>query len=178
MRPGTGRKEWASDLLHRFEVAVLVQAPYLDHHGRAGLSDPLRLAQCSHHVVREEERVEAGDEVEGVVRPRQVLHFADAQVGVREAVAGERDERIGGVEPVGNGAALGDKPEESADPAADIENVRAGVEADSLECSLVRWQLPVLAFRPVSRSGSPKRTPARRAALLGGRGGRDGRSSR
>jgi hypothetical protein len=50
----------------------------LDDDGRAGLGDPRGLAQSRDYVVGEEERVEAGDEVEGVVGIGEGLHVADA----------------------------------------------------------------------------------------------------
>jgi hypothetical protein len=60
-----------------------VRAPDLHDDLRPRPRDAAGFAQRRDHAVREEERVEASDEVEAVVVPRQVLHLADAQVGVR-----------------------------------------------------------------------------------------------
>src|SRR5262245_57923607 len=49
------RQEWASDLLHRFEVAALVRAPDLDHYGSTVLVHTAGFAQGGDHVVGEEE---------------------------------------------------------------------------------------------------------------------------
>jgi len=77
--------ERARDLFHRLEVISLVRSPHLDDDARAGLGDPAGLAQRRDDVVGEEERVEAGDQVEGVIVVGKCLHVADPQIGVRQA---------------------------------------------------------------------------------------------
>jgi len=61
------RHERPRDLLHRLERAVFVRAPHLDDDRRSGLGDPPGFAKRGDHVVREEERGEARDEIEGGV---------------------------------------------------------------------------------------------------------------
>ena len=95
------RQEGPRDLLHRFEVAALVRAPDLDHDRRARLGDAAGLAQRGDHVVGEEERVEAGDEVERVVAPRAASSISPTRRSASgSALAGERDQRLGGVDAV------------------------------------------------------------------------------
>jgi hypothetical protein len=62
-----------------------VRSPHLDDDGRAGLRDPAGFAQRCDDVVGEEERVEAGYQVEGVIVVGERLHVTDPQIGVRQA---------------------------------------------------------------------------------------------
>ena len=64
-----------------------METPHLDHDGAPGARDSPRLAKRRDHVVGEEERVEPRDGVEGVVLVRQELEVADAEVGLRHAIA-------------------------------------------------------------------------------------------
>jgi hypothetical protein len=105
-----------------------VRAQDLDHDRRTRLRDPARLAQGPDHVVREEEAVEAGDEIERVVVPRQVLHLADTQVGWWEARARKADQRVGRVDPVRLAAAVRDQLQEGVGAAADVEDTPASLK--------------------------------------------------
>jgi hypothetical protein len=80
------------------------------------LRDASGFAQGGDHVAGEEERVEAGDEVEGVVVVRKRLHLSDAEIRTRQPLARELDERLGGVDPMWFAAALGDDAEEAPTP--------------------------------------------------------------
>ena len=71
---------------------------------------------------REEERVEAGDQVEGVVVVGQGLHVADAQVGAGDALAREFDQGFGRIEPERSRAAVGNQAQECAHATADVED--------------------------------------------------------
>ena len=66
-----------------------MRAPDLGHDRTAGLRDAPGLAERGDHVVGEEEGVEAGDDVEGVVLVREELQVADPEVGLRHAGARE-----------------------------------------------------------------------------------------
>jgi hypothetical protein len=155
-------------LLHRFEVATLVRAPDLDRYRRAGFGDAACFAQGGDHVVGEEEGVEAGDEVERVVLPGQILHLADAKIRVRQSDLCEGDERVGGVDAVRFAAALDDEAQERPDAATDVEHAPPGLEAGPLECCLVGGELTVFAERPIVGTGAPERSPPARAAGRGG----------
>ena len=91
---GAGREERASDLFHRLEVVALVRPPHLDHDRRAGFRDPARLAQRRDEIVGEEERVEAGDQIEHVIVVRQRLHLSDLELGGGQPQASELDQRL------------------------------------------------------------------------------------
>ena len=63
-------------------------APHLDHDGRSRLGDTAGFADGGYDVVGEEERVEAGDEIEAVVVIRQRLHVAHLQISVGKPLVG------------------------------------------------------------------------------------------
>jgi hypothetical protein len=156
------------NLFHCLEVAPLMRAPHLDHDRRARPGDAPGLAKRRNQIVREEERVEAGDEVEAVVGPRELLHLTDAQVRLGQTLAGERDQRLGCVDAVRFGTALGNQTQEGSGAATDVEHAPAQLEPRAFECCLVRRALHVLAERPVRGTRTPNRSPARRAACAGG----------
>ena len=70
--------------------------------------------------------------------------------------------------PMRLGAALGDKAQEGADAAADVQHALAGLEPDTLERRLVGRELLVLAERPVGGAGTPERPPTGCAPGYGG----------
>ena len=104
------------------------------------------------------------DEVEAVVVPRELLHLAHAQIGLRQAPSGEADQRLGRVDAARLGAAVSDQAQERAGAAADVEHAPARLEPGALESRFVGRQLHVLAERPVGRARAPQRSPAGRAA--------------
>jgi hypothetical protein len=79
-------------MLHRGEIAPLRPAPHLNRDLPTRLRDTYGLAERLHHVRGEEERVEAEDGVELVVGVGERLHLADADVGLRDPLAGDRHE--------------------------------------------------------------------------------------
>jgi hypothetical protein len=121
-----------------------MRAPHLDDNRRPRLGDPACLAQRSHHVVREEERVEASDEVEAVVVVWQILHLADTQIDARQARAGEFDQPFGSVEPECARTTLGNLAQKGANAAADVEDRIAWPELDTLERGFICRRLLVL----------------------------------
>ena len=137
-----------------------MRTPHLHDDRSAGLRHSPRLAQRGDHVVREEKRREARDEVEGGVLVGQGLHVADTEVGLGESLARERDQRLRRVDSMRLGAASGDQAEEDADAAADVEHPLAGLERDARERRLVARDVLLLADRPVGGPGAPERSPA------------------
>src|SRR6266540_798646 len=86
----------------------------------------------------------------------------------RSARARERDQRLGGVDPVRHAAALGDEAKEGAGAAADIEHAPPRLEPSPLQRRLVGRELLVLAERPIVGAGAPERSPTARAAWAHG----------
>ena len=68
------------------EELVLARVAVLADREQAA-ADPRRLGERGRHVERVLERVEAGHDVEGAVRPRELLHERDLEVAVRYALA-------------------------------------------------------------------------------------------
>jgi hypothetical protein len=108
-------------------------------------------------------------EVERVVLVRERLHVAHSQVGIQKPLAGTREELRGGVESEWLRSAFGDKAEEGADAAADVEHVLRGPDTDTAQRLLVGGDLLILAERPIRGSGTPQRSPTLGAAGRGRR---------
>jgi hypothetical protein len=142
----------------------LGRTPDLDHDRRARLRDASRLAQRRDQVGGEEERVEAGDQVERVVLVGERLHLAHPQVSLGHAFPGDLDQRVGGVEPERLGPAVGDEAQEHPRAAADVENPLPARDPHAPDRLLVGGDLELLVRGPVPRPGAPKRPPLRRAA--------------
>ena len=154
-------QEGPCELLHRFEVAAHVCAPDLDHDRCAGLGDAAGFPQGGDHVVGEEEGVEAGDEIEGVVVPGEIFHLADAEIGVGQPSTYELDERVGGVDAVRFAAALGDETEEGAGTAADVEHAPARLEPGVLRALPRRWGAGWSSLSAQSAGRAPQSGPQR-----------------
>ena len=121
-RPGGGgRAELRAGLEHDGGLALVLPAPGAHRDRHAGLGHPRGLAQRPGRVARELERVEAGDEREGVVVEGQLLHVAGAEVAVGHALAGHLEQRLGGVEPGHPRAALARQLGGQAGAAAHVE---------------------------------------------------------
>ena len=99
-----------------------MRPPDLDDDAGTRLGDTAGLAKRGDDVVGEEERVEAGDEVERVVVVGQRLHFADPQIGIREAPTSDLEQRLGGIQTERVRAAGCDQAQERPDAAADVEH--------------------------------------------------------
>jgi hypothetical protein len=146
-----------------------VRAPDLDDDRGPRLGDTAGLAKRGYDVVGEEERVEAGDEVERVVLVGQRLHLADPEIGVREALASDVEQRVGGVQAERARVAVRDEAQERPDAAADVEHQLRRLEPDTPQRLRVGRHLLVLAQRPVRGACAPQRPPAFGAARDGGR---------
>ena len=137
-------------------------APDLDHHRGSRLRDPAGLAERRHHVRGEEERVEAGHEIEAIVALWKALHLADPEIGVGQATVRDGDQRLGRIEAGRLASAIRDELEKGADPAADVEDALTALEPDPVQRRLVRGSLLVFADRPVS-GRAPQSGPQRPA---------------
>jgi hypothetical protein len=146
-----------------------VRAPDVDQDRRAGLGDPARLAQGGDDVVGEEERREAGDEVERVVGIRQRLHVAVTQISIGQSRPCDDEQRLRRIDPVRAPTALCDEAQERPDATSDIEHAPARFEPDASERVLVVRDLLVLAQRPVRGPRAPQRAPALCTSGDGGR---------
>ena len=165
---GRRRAEASEHGLHQPEVEALGPAPDLDHDRRAGLGDAAGLAQRLDHVVGEEERAEAGDGVEAVVGVGEVLEVAEREVGVGHALAGDREQRLGGVDAGDDGAVVGGGAQEGAAAAAGVEHGLAGAEAGALDGELVRRPHLRLGLAPVAGAQAPRVAVVLRAGGSGG----------
>ena len=94
--------------------------------GAPGLATRPASRSAVDHVVGEEERAEAGDGVERVVGVGQALEVAEREVGVGHALAGDREQRLGGVDAGDDGAVVGGGAQEGAAAAAGVEHGLAG----------------------------------------------------
>ena len=160
------RREAREHRLHQAELEPLRPAPHLDDHGGAGLRDPARLAQRGDHVVGEEERVEAADGVEAVVDVGETLQVALGEVGLGDALAGDREQVGRGVEPAHRGAVVGGGAQERAAAAADVEHRLAGADAGAADRGFVRRALLGLDLAPVLSPQAPGVAVALRAGGL------------
>ncbi len=113
---GAPWQEWRHGALHRLQVAALRRSKDLDHDRCARLGHPPGFAQRRDHVGGEEERVEAGDEVEDVVAIGEELHVAHAQVGRGHPGAGDLDQCLGRVEAEDTRASIGRRAQEDTEP--------------------------------------------------------------
>ena len=117
----------------RREPGDLRRAPDQRQHAAAGRGHPPGLAQRGDRVRGVLEGVEAGDRVERGVGERQRLQLALDDVGAGDATAHEGQEPGRGVEPGHLGAAVGGQPQREPRAAADIEEARAGGDAERVE---------------------------------------------
>ena len=156
------RQERPHDRLHRLEVVALVRSPDLDHHRRARLGDTAGLAQRGDHVVGEEERVEAGDEVEAVVLVRERLHVAHAQVRIRQpALRASGDQRLGGVDArTARAPRSATRRRNTPTPQPTSSTRCPGSSPTRSQRRLVGGELLLLAVAPSRRAGRPRAAPS------------------
>ena len=110
---------------HGEQLAVLHPAPVADGDRAARPRDPSGLGESVDEVSGELERVDRGDDVEAIVLPRQLLHRADAQIGVRQPPPGDGDHALGGVDPGHLRPARRRQRAQLAAAAADVEHPQA-----------------------------------------------------
>jgi hypothetical protein len=86
------------------------------------------------------EGVEASHNVDGVVRPGQVLHLTSAELALWRALTRDRERRLGCVQAGDVRAALGRELRRQPRPAAHVEQLRPRLNARGIENSLVEGQ--------------------------------------
>jgi hypothetical protein len=131
----------------------------LDDHPCTRPRDARGLAERRDHVVGEEERAKAGDEVEAAGAERQRLQVAEAQVGLRHPYAREGEQALARVDPGNMGAAVGAQVQEHAGAAAEVERAVAPLEPHAPQGLLVHRGLLLLAERPGPRPVAPQGAP-------------------
>ena len=114
---------------------------------------------------------EAGDDVESSVVPRQGVHVANPQVGVRTAVPGDRDEPGRRIDARAPGPAQPGQLHRQARPAGDVEQPVAGADAQVVVQATYSRQLVgsqrvanSTAWRP-QPSSTPRHWPSVEAAV-------------
>jgi hypothetical protein len=120
-----GRNEGGHGLVGHRALGPFRRGEQAGYEPAAGTQDPGRLGQGPARVPGELEGVHAGHRVEGGIAERQRLHVAVAQVGLREALAGDAEQAGADVEAGRDGAASGGQGESEAGAAADVEQAGA-----------------------------------------------------
>ena len=169
-----GRSERPHRIEEPLQVVVLARPPHAHGDQPARARNPPCLTEAREPLGRELERVEAGDDIERVVVPRQVLDRPDAQVGVRQPGPGALDHALGGVDAAHRRAAPGRERAQLAGPAAHVEEPGLRTDRGLLDDQLTRrigearpvlvpelgGRAPCRALLPAELGRSPSLTPA------------------